>query len=91
MSDAENVRNFPGIRKIPVSKVRYDIGEIVNMAQYGKQRATFTRYGKPVAAIVTIEDLELLMDSHPDSGREEGMDSPNIPDKHEPDDTDVSE
>jgi prevent-host-death family protein len=35
-------------------------GDTVNRAAYGKERIILTRRGKPVAAIVPLEDLELL-------------------------------
>lgn len=36
------------------------ISEILGAACWGKQRTVITRYGKPVAAIVSTTDLEAL-------------------------------
>ena len=34
--------------------------EVVNRAAFAKERVTLTRRGKPVAAVVSVEDLEKL-------------------------------
>jgi len=41
-------------------EARNEFAEIVNRAAYGKERITLTRRGKAIAAIVPIEDAELL-------------------------------
>lgn len=45
---------------IPTVKAREQFAEIVNRAAYGKERITLTRRGKSIAAVVPIEDVELL-------------------------------
>ncbi len=45
---------------IPTVKAREQFSEIVNRAAYGKERITLTRRGKSIAAVVPIEDVELL-------------------------------
>ena len=39
---------------------REHFAEVVNRAAYGKERIGLLRHGKPVAAVVPLEDLELL-------------------------------
>jgi prevent-host-death family protein len=42
------------------TKARNEFSEIINKAAYGKERVTLTRRGKTIAAVVPIEDYELL-------------------------------
>jgi len=42
------------------SDARIEFAEVLNRAAYGKERVVFTRRGKRLAAIVPVEDLELL-------------------------------
>lgn len=39
---------------------RDHLSDVINRAAYGKERVILTRRGKQVAAVVPIEDLELL-------------------------------
>jgi prevent-host-death family protein len=39
---------------------RAQFSEIINRAAFGKERATLTRRGKEIAAVVPIEDMKLL-------------------------------
>jgi prevent-host-death family protein len=41
-------------------EARKQIGEVINRAAYGKERVILTRRGKPVVAVVPIEDVETL-------------------------------
>lgn len=43
-----------------VVEFRDNLSEFLGRAQHGHERVTITRNGKPVAAIVSVEDLELL-------------------------------
>ena len=45
---------------VSVSEARHDFAEIVNRAAYGGERVRVVRRGRTVAAIIPIEDLELL-------------------------------
>jgi prevent-host-death family protein len=45
---------------IPSSRARLDFGDLVNRAAYGKERVVLTRRGRPLVAVVPIEDLERL-------------------------------
>ena len=40
--------------------LRANLGEFLGRVRYGQERVTVTSHGKPVAALVTIDDLELL-------------------------------
>jgi prevent-host-death family protein len=41
-------------------EVRDGLGELINRIKYGHERIKVTRRGKPVAALVTVEDFEFL-------------------------------
>ena len=43
-----------------VSEARESFAELVNRAAYGHERVLVARRGRPIAAIVSIEDVELL-------------------------------
>lgn len=45
---------------IPVTEARAQLAELVNRVVFGGERIVLTRHGKPVAAIVSAEDHELL-------------------------------
>ena len=41
-------------------KARDEFSDLVNRVAYGKERVVLTRRGKPLAAVVPLEDVELL-------------------------------
>lgn len=45
---------------VSLGELRKDLGEFVNRARFAGERTAVTRHGKTVAAIVSVEDLELL-------------------------------
>lgn len=45
---------------VPVTKARAELADLVNRVVYGGERVVLTRHGKPVAAIVSAAELELL-------------------------------
>ncbi len=45
---------------IPVTDARAQLAELVNRVVFGGERIVLTRHKKPVAAIVSAEDYELL-------------------------------
>jgi hypothetical protein len=45
---------------LPAAKIRSEFSDIVNRVAFGKERVGINRRGKIVAAVVPIEDLELL-------------------------------
>ena len=44
----------------PASRARNSFSELINRVAFGGERIPIERHGKPVAAIVPIEDLEFL-------------------------------
>lgn len=46
--------------KISTAEARNDFADVINRASFGKERFILTRRGKHLAAIVPVEDLELL-------------------------------
>ncbi len=46
--------------QVSTTQLRCAIGQTVSRAEFGKQRTIIQRRGKPVAAIVPIEDVEML-------------------------------
>ncbi len=47
---------------LTVSKARETFSDMVNRAAYAKERVVVARRGKVVAAVVPVEDLELLQE-----------------------------
>jgi len=45
---------------VSLGELRKDLGEVVNRATLAGERIAVTCHGKTVAAIVSVEDLELL-------------------------------
>lgn len=41
-------------------EARNQFSDVLNRAAYGRERVVMTRRGKPIAAVVSIEDLRLL-------------------------------
>ena len=46
--------------RISTVKARDEFSDLVNRVAYGKERVVLTRRGKPLAAVVPLEDVELL-------------------------------
>lgn len=47
-------------RAVTTSELRTDLANVVDQATHKHERITVTRRGKNVAAVIPIEDLELL-------------------------------
>lgn len=45
---------------VPTAEARKNLAEILNRVAYGKERVVVTRHGKELAAIVPVEELDLL-------------------------------
>jgi prevent-host-death family protein len=45
---------------VDTGTVRKDLSNVLNRVAYGGERLVITRHGKPSAAIVSVEDLELI-------------------------------
>lgn len=48
--------------KLTTTEAREVLSELVNRAAFGNERVILTRHGKDIAALVSIDDLELLKD-----------------------------
>ncbi len=46
--------------RIPVSKARHEMKELLNRVAYGKERIYLTFHDKKMVAIVPLEDIETL-------------------------------
>ena len=46
--------------EVGVHEIRANLAEIINRVAYGGERIVLQRRSKPVAAVVSLEDLELL-------------------------------
>jgi len=46
--------------EVSVSELKRDLSALINQAAYGKQRIVIGSRGKPKAAVVSLEDLQLL-------------------------------
>jgi prevent-host-death family protein len=46
--------------KVPASEARKRLGDILNAVEFKGERVILDRRGKAVAAVVPVEDLELL-------------------------------
>jgi prevent-host-death family protein len=47
-------------REIPVTQARDELADLVNRVAFGHERVILTRHSKPVAALVSAEDLDWL-------------------------------
>jgi prevent-host-death family protein len=47
----------------PLTEAGAHLGELVNEARYGHRHVTISEHGKPVAVIISVEDLADLEDS----------------------------
>ena len=45
---------------ISVSEMKDTLSEVLNRAAYGQERIVIASRGKPKAAVISVEDLELL-------------------------------
>lgn len=46
--------------EMPISAARDHLGEVVSRVEHAHERAVLTRHGRPVAAVISIEDLRTL-------------------------------
>lgn len=46
---------------LPLKNVRQQLSDLVSRVAYGDQKVIITKFGKPVAALVTFEDYEKLI------------------------------
>ena len=48
------------MREVGVHEIRANLAEVINRVAYGGERVILERRSKPVLALVSLEDLELL-------------------------------
>jgi prevent-host-death family protein len=46
--------------EVTVSEARQRLAELLGQVEHGHEQVTITRHGRPVAAIVTMEDLSFM-------------------------------
>ncbi len=46
---------------LPLKEVREQLSDLVSRVAYGDQKVVITKFGRPVAALVTFEDYEKIM------------------------------
>lgn len=46
--------------KVQVSEIRDNLADVINRTAYKEERVVIERRGKPLAALVTIDDMEML-------------------------------
>lgn len=49
-----------GSRSLSVAEVREQLADMLNEVKYAKKRTVVTKHGRQVAAVVSVEDLQLL-------------------------------
>ena len=47
-------------RAVSATEARSELSDLISRAQYSEERTILTRHGKPVAALVSMEDLTAL-------------------------------
>lgn len=50
----------PDTASVTSEELRLGLGELINRVKYRNERVRVTRRGKPVMALVSVEDLEIL-------------------------------
>ena len=50
----------PPMSAVTTVEARSQLSEILNRAAYGRERVVLTRRGKPIAAVISIDDLRAL-------------------------------
>ena len=46
---------------LPLKEVREQLSDLVSRVAYGDQKMVITKFGKPIAALVTFEDYEKII------------------------------
>ena len=62
--------------EVGVHEIRSNLAELINRVAYGGERVVLQRRSKPVAAVVSMEDLELLTAMEEQSRRKSRLESP---------------
>ncbi len=65
-SETRRRRQLTGRHKsFRLAEMREHLGDVVNLAVYAGERVVLTRYGRPVVAVVPLEDMKCLDDLAP--------------------------
>lgn len=48
------------VTAVSVADARSDLADLLNRVAYGKERLVITRHGRELAALVPVEDLQLV-------------------------------
>lgn len=59
-SDELPVLYDSGMSELPISEARDRLGEVVSRAEHAHERTVLTRRGKPVAVVISLDDLREL-------------------------------
>jgi prevent-host-death family protein len=54
------------VYEVPVTQARAEFADLVNRVVYGGERVVVTRHGKPLVALVSAADLDLLQGAEQD-------------------------
>ncbi len=46
--------------EVPIRDARQELADLLNRVAYRQERVVLTRYGRPLAAVVPMQDVELL-------------------------------
>ena len=49
------------LTNLPLASLRSDLSDVVTRVQYERERVVIARHGKAVAAIISMNDLERLL------------------------------
>jgi prevent-host-death family protein len=49
------------LTNLPLASLRSDLSDVVTRVQYERERVVIARHGKSVAAIISMKDLERLL------------------------------
>ena len=49
------------LTNLPLASLRNDLSDVVTRVQYERERVVIARHGKAVAAIISMKDLERLL------------------------------
>lgn len=61
MSDGKKKEEIPMSQALPLKEVREQLSDLVSRVAYGDQKIVITKFGEPVAALVTFADYEKIM------------------------------
>jgi len=57
------------LTNLPLASLRNDLSDVVTRVQYERERVVIARHGKAVAAIISMKDLERLLQLERNAGQ----------------------